>query len=393
MKHLPRTINQIYDLIKEIRLPYRRFKHQQILDLIEDYRQHDSFTIKEEGRSIEGRIIQSLTIGTGQKKILVWTQMHGNEPTATRAVFDFLRFFVSDYMTSDFQGLLGQVQIKFIPVVNPDGLERYQRRNALNIDPNRDAAKRTTPEIQVLFNVVEEYQPNWCFNMHDQRNLFNVCNSSEPATLSFLSPSTSNGKKEKNQQEGMMMIDKLNHYLNEFIPNKIGRFTHEYYPTASGDNFQTLGYRTILVESGGHRNDVEREIPRKMNFLLLWETIRLVALDDWQKGTVLRYSEIPINDQKMFDLLIRNASLELNGIECKVDIGIDRVEISATNDVGFVYKSKIRDLGDLTHYFGYEELDATQFVLTEKIRLNQLAEFDLRNKKGEMIQIKNGFVL
>ncbi|MGB0404224.1 MAG: M14 family zinc carboxypeptidase [Salibacteraceae bacterium] len=393
MKQLPKTLSQTYDLIKEQRLPYRRFKHQQVLYLIEQYRIHDMITIKEEGRSIEGRIIQSLTIGSGQKKIIVWTQMHGNEPTATRAVFDFLSFIKSDYLTSEYQDLLNEVQIKFVPVVNPDGLERYQRRNALDIDPNRDAAKITTPEIQMLFNLVEDFQPDWCFNMHDQRNLFNVGNTSEPASLSFLSPSTADGVRGEVQREGMMMIDKIHQCLSEFIPNKIGRFTHEFYPTASGDNFQTLGYRTILVESGGHRNDVEREIPRKMNFMLLWETIRLVATDEWQKGTVLRYSEIPANDLKMFDLLIRNATLKLNGIKLQADLGIDRVEIAATNDAGFVYKSTIRDLGDLSYSYGYEELDASSFVVKGRIRLNQLAEFDLMNEEGEMIHIKNGFVV
>lgn len=391
MNQLPKKLSEHYLQWREALLPFRRYKHQTILDLIAKHKQNSGIQVEEIGRSIEGRPIQSLTLGSGSKKILLWTQMHGNESTATRGVFDFLNCFGSGEI-NELDQWLKEVQIKFVPVLNPDGLERYQRRNALNIDPNRDAARITTPEIKVLFDLAQEYQPDWCFNMHDQRNLFNVSGTGNPATISFLSPSTSDGKRNQNQQDGMMMIDRLNQMLSEHIPGKVGRFTHEYYPTASGDNFQSRGYRTVLVESGGYPEDVEREMPRKMNFLLICEVIRLVAESSWNKGTTLRYAEIPENDQKLFDLLIRNAAYDINGNSIKVDIGIDRVEIPATTPEGFVYKSSVRDVGDLSHFWGYEEMDATGLTLSEILTLNQVADFELSDEK-RVVKVSNGFIL
>ena len=391
MKDSLKKIESYYDNVRERLLPYRRFRHKTVLDLLKQFEANPIFDIKEIGRSIEGRAIQSVTIGTGKTKILVWTQMHGNESTATRAVFDFLNLCNSP-LFEELRDGFEQVSITFVPVLNPDGMERYQRRNAIDIDPNRDAAKRSTPEIKTLFKLLDDLKPDWCFNMHDQRNLFNVGGSDEPATLSFLSPSTADGKRNPNQNEAMMMIDKVNQNLQGFIPNKIGRFTHEFYPTASGDNIQSLGYRTILVESGGHRNDVEREIGRKMNFLLFWNVIELVSNEAWKKGTVLRYSEIPANDQKLFDLLIMNITVIKNGHQILMDVGIDHVEVPATVPEGFLVKSIIREIGDLSYFYGYESVDVKGATATSDIKLNDVPEFELILDNKVVLKVENGFV-
>tara|TARA_B100000508_G_scaffold140936_2_gene144396 strand:- start:1667 stop:2854 length:1188 start_codon:yes stop_codon:yes gene_type:complete len=393
MKDLLKRLDAHYPEVREPKLPFRRFKHETVLSLIDTLKNNEFFKIEEIARSIEGRPIQSITIGSGNIRILVWTQMHGNESTATRAVFDFLNFCNSELLTADYSEWFNQVCMCFVPVLNPDGLERYQRRNALNIDPNRDAARRSTPEIRALFSLLESFKPDWCFNMHDQRNLFNVGGTKEPATLSFLSPSTADGKRNQNQSDAMMMIDKLNQALQDFIPNKIGRFTHEFYPTASGDNIQSLGYRTILVESGGHVKDVEREVARKMNFMLLWKAIELTASGNWSKGTALRYSEIPKNDQKLFDLLIRNVGIERNNQVVFADIGIDRVEIPASLPEGFVVKSSIREIGDLSHYYGYDEVSADGAVVNVELNLNEVADFTLKNNNETFMKVVNGFVV
>lgn len=390
MKNLVNQLNSVYDSIEEKELPFRRFSYGTFIRLLNNF--EGKFKIDELGKSIEDRPIKSVTIGSGDIRIVVWTQMHGNESTATRAVFDFLNFTSSDFCTEEFKELLNAITLKFVPVLNPDGMVRYQRRNALDIDPNRDAARRTTPEMKLLFRTVEQFNPDWCFNMHDQRNLFNVGGSSKPASLSFLSPSTADGKRGKNQSEGMMLIDKLHQSLSEIAPLKMARFTHEYYPTASGDNFQNLGYRTILVESGGHRGDIERNISRKLNFILFWEAIRLIVSEEWKKGSILRYSEIPANDQKLFDLLIRNVSLKSGEHLIRVDIGIDRVEVAATTPAKFVVKSAIKDIGDLSYYYGYEEFNAEGMQLGQAVQLNQVANFDLIENGELLAEVKNGYI-
>ena len=57
----------------------------------------------------------------------------------------------------------------------------------------------------------------------------------------------------------MNVIVAMNSMLQKIIPNFVGRYTDEFYPTATGDNFQKLGYNTILIESGHYPNDYQRE--------------------------------------------------------------------------------------------------------------------------------------
>ena len=44
------------------------------------------------GESVQGRPVYKYVIGTGKTKIYLWSQMHGNESTTTKALFDFLLF-------------------------------------------------------------------------------------------------------------------------------------------------------------------------------------------------------------------------------------------------------------------------------------------------------------
>ena len=45
---------------------------------------------EEIGRSLEGRAIEHVWFGTGATHVLLWSQMHGDEPTATCALLDVL---------------------------------------------------------------------------------------------------------------------------------------------------------------------------------------------------------------------------------------------------------------------------------------------------------------
>ena len=51
--------------------------------------------------------------------------------------------------------------------------------------------------------------------------------------------------------------------LSDFIPGHIGRYSDDYEPRAFGDNFQTWGTSTILIETGGWKGDPEKQFLRK----------------------------------------------------------------------------------------------------------------------------------
>ncbi|MDP3353012.1 MAG: M14 family zinc carboxypeptidase, partial [Flavobacteriaceae bacterium] len=145
-----------------------------------------NFNISEVGKSENNKPILSFKIGTGSKKVLIWTQMHGNESTGTKAVIDYLAFIETSNFNLLKSKLLKELTIQFIPILNPDGAETYTRENAHAIDLNRDAVDLSAKESKCLNSILNEFKPDFCFNLHDQRTIFNVEGTKNPATISFL---------------------------------------------------------------------------------------------------------------------------------------------------------------------------------------------------------------
>jgi len=123
------------------------------------------FRLKEEGKSVLRQSIYSVEFGNGPKRILMWSQMHGNESTTTKAVLDFLNFLATDENDGFKNSTLEDCSIKIIIVLNPDGLNAYTRENANKIDLNRDAKNLSQPESQLLRKVFEEFNPDYAFNL------------------------------------------------------------------------------------------------------------------------------------------------------------------------------------------------------------------------------------
>lgn len=141
-----------YPLFREDSLTKRRFKQESVNDLIDKRRQNSAYEIVLAGESFEGRPIHYLKIGHGPRVILLWTQMHGDEATATMATFDILNFLDgnNDGFDDARKLILAETTLYFVPMLNPDGAHRFQRRNAQNIDINRDALHLQAPESRIL---------------------------------------------------------------------------------------------------------------------------------------------------------------------------------------------------------------------------------------------------
>ena len=142
---LTSALYETYENYKEPTLNKRRIKHAELQPLITKYRVNPKFTVKSVGTSIEGRDLSLISIGKGDTDVFLWSQMHGNEPTATQAIFDILNFLDSTDFSSEKQDILNSLTLHFLPMLNPDGAEVFQRRNALGIDINRDALRLQSP--------------------------------------------------------------------------------------------------------------------------------------------------------------------------------------------------------------------------------------------------------
>jgi len=295
-------LENIFTEHKESSLQGKWITYKDIENLFTKYT--SKFEITQIGSSEENRPIKQLKIGTGPKKILLWSQMHGNESTGTRALFDLFNCFLSS-TEEQFSTILDTCTLLFIPMLNPDGAQVYTRVNANNIDLNRDAVNRVAKESKLLRRVLEEFNPQFCFNLHDQRTIFSVEGTKNPATISFLAPSE---EVTRALTEGriatMDVIVSMNKMLQNIIPNSVGRYTDEFYPTATGDNFQKLGYNTILIESGHYPEDYSREETRKYTFYSILQGVYHIA----NSNIFINYEsyfDIPNNDQIFYDVIHR----------------------------------------------------------------------------------------
>ena len=140
--------------------------------------------LEEIGRSAEGRAIHLLAVGSGERRVLLWSQMHGDEPSATPALLD-----VADHLLArrrEAGAVLDDLTLLMVPMLNPDGTERGARRNAQGIDVNRDALNLATPEGRILKAVRDRYQPILGFNLHDQDRRTTVGETGRLATIALL---------------------------------------------------------------------------------------------------------------------------------------------------------------------------------------------------------------
>lgn len=357
---LPDFSKQLFDIheqIKEQSLTKRRFKHKDIVPLIEKL----PFSVEKAGKSFEERDIYQIKMGNGKTKVLLWSQMHGDEATATMALFDIFNFFQSksDGFDALKSKILESCTLYFVPMLNPDGAERFQRRTATDIDMNRDALSFQTPEGRILKKLQDELKPEFSFNLHDKNTKYSAGASGKQATISFL-PTSYNYAKEWNpaRTRAMQVICGMHQTLQQFIPGHLGRWNDDHEPRAFGDNIAKWGSSLILIESGGYKEDIEKQFIRKLNFVAILTGLQAIAEESYTKFELKTYEAIPNNDRYIFDLLIRNAEFVQNGKTIIKDIGINLSEKNINNATDFVLSSVIEDLGDLSTFWGLKEIDA-----------------------------------
>lgn len=345
-----------YENYAEGSLETRRFKHQDIQPLIDSLRSEKGFQVTELGTSVQGREISMISIGEGERQVLLWSQMHGDEPTATAAMFDIINYFKTE------KGPLKNIRVHFIPMLNPDGAEKFTRRNALGIDINRDAVSLQSPESKLLKKVRDSLNPEFGFNLHDQSKYYNATDSSNPATISFLAPAF-NHEKDINETRGkaMRLIVQMNQALQRYARGQAGRYSDEFEPRAFGDNMQKWGTSTVLIESGGQLNDPEKQFIRKLNYVIILAALESISSESYQTARLHQYLSIPHNAKKLFDLKIENLSFTYLGTTYSVDVGINQTEVENRDHSDFFFLGKISDIGDLSTHFGYETLDAEGF--------------------------------
>ncbi len=386
-----------HDVFKETALKHRRFKHKDLVPLIEKL----PFEKQVVGQSFEGRDLYQIKLGSGPVKVLLWSQMHGDEPTATMALADIFLFFQgkNDGFDTLRQSILANTTLYFVPMLNPDGAERYQRRTATEIDMNRDALRFQTPEGALLKKLQDELKPEFSFNLHDKNTRYSAGRSNKQATVSFLATAYDYERSwNPTRTRAMQVISGMIEALEQFIPGHLGRWNDEHEPRAFGDNVSKWGSSLILIESGGYKDDTEKQFIRKLNFVAILTGLQAIAEKSYTHYTLATYEALPNNERYLYDLLVRNARFNYNGRIVMKDIGIDLIEKNTKNATGFSIRSVIEEMGDLSTFWGIKEIDATGLLVRpladfpELIKTYKLSKQDVQDKDLNLDE-KANFVL
>ena len=307
------------------------------------------------GKSVLDEPIYKYQIGTGKMKILLWSQMHGNESTTTKGLFDFINLLNSGSELAN--KFLNVFTFCCIPMLNPDGAKLYTRANANKIDLNRDSQDLTQPESQILRETFESFKPDFCFNLHDQRTIFGVANTGKPATLSFLAPSYNEAREINDSRlKAINLISGINDTLQQFIPGQVGRFDDSFNINCIGDTFQYMGVPTLLFEAGHFPNDYNREETRKYVFISLVSSFEILSENDIVGNEIDKYLSIPQNNVVFCDFIYKNIKINYDGIEIITNFAAQYKEELIDNNVYF--NAYIVKIGELDNYFGHIEYDA-----------------------------------
>ncbi len=299
------TLESKYTLHKEPSLSGLWIYYNCIKPLVENLNAK-LFSISIAGYSENSIPIHEIRVGTGKLKIVLWSQMHGDESTATKGIFDILNFISKEYRTNTaIAGLLKVCTLVFVPMLNPDGALAYTRENWQGIDLNRDAKSRRSKEAQILHKIITTEKPNFAFNLHDQTSWYNLESSERLATLSFLSPAADSLKTlTKARKQAMRVISVMQETLKKHIPNQIGRYNDTFCENCFGDSIQAMGFPTILIESGYYAKDEFREETRKFHFIALMSALLAIASDALPEYTP--YMDIPMNEKNYYDTRFDN---------------------------------------------------------------------------------------
>ena len=303
------------------------------------------------GHSVNNLPITLLKFGFGSERVLMWSQMHGNESTTTRAVCDLLSWLPKQ------KQLQKEITLYIIPQLNPDGAQAYTRTNAAGVDLNRDAAALSQPESKVLHRVFNTFQPHYCFNLHDQRTFYGVGDMGVPASLSFLAPAANAARTVTTARaKAMQLIAAIKNTFDDDFQRRIGRYDDTFNPHCVGDTFAAQGVITLLFEAGHFPNDYERNHTRTYVLKALKEALKAIAYKTYTTYAVEYYFAIPENTKSFVDIIINDVTLMTEGkIHYDQQLALQFVEKLNKNKICFV--PQFVDFGSALSLDAHQELE------------------------------------
>jgi hypothetical protein len=310
------------------------------------------------GESAEGRDIRHLTFGDGPVTVLLWSQMHGDESTASMSLVDIVRF-LHDQPDHPLARRIAQgATIHLVPMLNPDGAERFRRRNAQGIDVNRDARRLQTPEGKLLKGINDRLRPDFGFNLHDQGAAVRVGDSDRGVAIALLAPAFNEARDvDAKRRRAMQVASVLVRSMTPLVTDHIAKYDDTFNPRAFGDLVGAWGASTVLIESGAWENDPQKQHLRKTNFVGILSALDAIATGSFAAYDPGVYESLEYNGRRVPDLLIAGGTLAVPGIPTlQADILVNyeqpllRTE-GVVSDIGDMGESEAQDTLDVSGLF------------------------------------------
>jgi hypothetical protein len=174
----------------------------------------------------------------------------------------------------------------------------------------------------------------------------------------------------RSMNEGRLLTKKtcavIRDALEPLAPGRIGRYDDEFEVRAFGDNVTKWGTPVVLIETGPWSiGDPDPALVR-LNFVAILTALDALATGRVQAEDPARYDALPMNESRLFYVLVRNATV-INGAGVPpftADIGITAGRrVARQNGAPAVEVSlRIDDLGDLRTFGALETIDASGLV-------------------------------
>ncbi len=122
-------------------------------------------TVTSTGKSIPYILISDDQFGadTSKMKMMIFAQQHGNEQSGKEGALLLLK----EIAAGSFYRELNEIDLILVPQVNPDGSDENMRRNAEDIDLNRDHLLLSTNEAKGLHRIFNRFKPHATLDVHE----------------------------------------------------------------------------------------------------------------------------------------------------------------------------------------------------------------------------------
>jgi hypothetical protein len=366
----------------------RRFTHAEFWAAVRPSTSKPALTVKDVGTSMQGRALRTVTFGSGPTKVFMWSQMHGDEATATMALADIFAFLAATDSSPLRDRIRTGLTVTFLPMLNPDGAQIFQRENAAGIDINRDVRRLSTPEARTLKAVRDAIVPDFGFNLHDQSARTRAGNGL-PAAIALLPPAADSAKSYGPVRTRARLVAAwLAADFGNTLAGRIAKYDDTFNPRAFGDLMQAWGASTVLIESGAIPGDPQKQRLRAYNAAAILGVLEAIALKSYERADPRAYESLPFNRGGAYDLLILGASVV-------TPAGVTREDVAVNFDDSVARTGgTIRELGDLEEATALDTmrldgrfLHAAPEVVTIRagkayLRIGARAKFVIREGQG-----------